>query len=55
MEGLGTQLPIAGLLVDTLMDPVLTSTMLRELGPATGSWSCFLGCVRGESDLMEGL
>ncbi|CAE7628569.1 unnamed protein product, partial [Symbiodinium sp. CCMP2456] len=26
----------SGLLVDTLMDPVLTGTMLRELGPATG-------------------
>ena len=29
---------IAGLLVDTLMDPVLTSTMLAELKPATGAW-----------------
>ena len=26
-----------GLLVDTLMDPVLTSTMLAELRPAVGS------------------
>ena len=29
---------IAGLLVDTLMDPVLTSTMLAELKPATGCY-----------------
>lgn len=29
--------PSRGLLVDTLMDPVLTSTMLAELKPATGA------------------
>ena len=34
-----------GLLVDTLMDPVLTSTMLTELKPATAATAATGGNV----------